>query len=224
MEIRLFLGKIPHTFIVSKFIKRFIIPLEEISQVLGNPNNFEVMKVNRSGKLFNFIIETDNPASAAIVEVKEDTSLRFHAKNRGSFGFSSFVACFPEEKVSKGVITLIAKRCDKPDYTGYYLNSFWGYPVEPEPFTPNLDYGKMKESAKFWENKAYRCEGRAIDLSQILIPYAKYIEYRPEDFEDLEHALGTHLSFIGRCDLSETFQQTLIAPEGHYAVLRGIHV
>ena len=220
MEIKLYLGKIPHTFIVSKYIKRFIIPLEEISTVLGSPNNFEVMRVGRSGKLFNYVIETDESNPAAIVELKEDSGLRFYAKNRGSYGFSSFVAGYPDSQISKGVITLIAKKCDKPPYTGYYLNSFWGYPVDPEPFTPNLDRDKVEKSVEFWSKKAYRCEGRAVDLTQILVPYDEYQKYGAEKIHFLQKALSSGLAFIGRCNLSDTFQQTYISPDGKYAVLR----
>jgi len=219
MEITLYMGEVQHTFIVSKFIKRFIIPLEEISRILGKPNGFEVMRVVREGKLFNFVVETDEKNLSAIAPLKPgDFSFLVQKTNEGGFGFSRFVLDSEVSGCSQGVITVIVKSCDKPPYSGYYLNGFWGYPVEPEPFSFSLSVERQKKSIEFWSKNAYRLNGKEIDTSQVIISIS---DHTPENIEKLESSLGRSLSPIGRCSLSPDYKQVLIDSKGEFFALRG---
>lgn len=219
MEIKLYLGEVSHTFIVSKFIKRFIISLEEISRILGRPNSFEIMRVGREGKLFNFVAETDEKTLSAIVPLKQGNfSFLAQKKDEGGFGFSRFVLDSEVSDCPQGVITLIVKSCDKPSYSGYYLNAFWGYPVEPEPFSFSLSSKRKLKSELFWKKNAYRLSGKSIDTNQILVSVS---DFSPETLKVLETSLGVPLNVLGRCSLCPDFKHISIVADGDYFVLRG---
>jgi len=216
MEINLYLGKNLHKFIVSKFMNHFIIPLDKVSSVLGSENDFEVLRIDRQGKLFNFVVETDEKELSRIVPVKH-SGIFFYAKKTQSLGFSPFIMDVPGEELVKGTLTIICKHCNKEGFSGYYLNSFWGYPVEPEPFVRTLSEDLLQKSLSFWKDNAYRTDEIQIDVSNILIPYELFCL---NTLGHLEQVYDCKFTTIGQGCLNYNHTHIQLDPQGDYIVLK----
>lgn len=215
MEIKLFLGKTSRKFIISKFIQNFIIPLDKMTALFSAPNNYEVMRSERQGKLFNFVVETDETTPSFVIPKKSGNY--FFAKKPKAVGFSPFIL-FPEDKdIVRGVITIIAKHCDKEGFDGYYLNAFWGFPVEPEPFIRTLNPDDIDNSVAFWSDNAYRADMIDVDCDQILIPADSSTDTVLKAIED---HYKVRFSPIGLAEFSNNRQEINIVSEGKYMAYR----
>lgn len=209
MEIKLYFGQKQHIFILSKYIQRYIIPLERVSAVLGSPNNYEFLKADRRGKLFNIVAETDESDTASVIPFK--SGIRVFCKKTGSRGFSPVLFSPDPAHVVSGVMTVIAKHCDKPNISGYYLNAFWGYPVEPEPFTRNLPDSDLLRSMKFWEENCYLASAVSLDTSMLLLSVED-----ADKITVIEAALGLKFVSMGRVSLIKGHLDVSIEPSGKF--------
>lgn len=216
MEINLYLGKTQYKFIVSKFMNRFIISLDRVSSILSAENSFEVLRVDRQGKLFNFVVETDESELSRIVPVKT-SGILFYAKKPQSLGYSPFLMDVPERDLVRGTLTIICKHCNKEGFTGYYLNSFWGYPVDPEPFIRTLGKDLLDKSMDFWKKNAYRADGIDIDVTNILIPYELFCL---NTLARLESTYSCKFVTVGRGVLNYNHTQIQLDSRGDFIVLK----
>jgi len=220
MELDLFYNGSKKTYIVSKYIKKFIIPLDRVKNILKESNNYELMKLDRKGKIFNCIFMTDETDLSAVVDIREiRNGVSFLAKRKDAAGFSRMVLGADYTKVPKGILTVILKECDKEYISGYYLNSFWGYPVSAEPFGKFDDIKAYHSSKEFWETHMYRAEDLEIEWDTVLMD-------RVLSKAEIEmfYKNKVKLSYIGKADLLKNYKLVEIDPNHKYYAYRGYYV
>jgi len=219
MELDVYFGGNKKKFIISKYIKKFIIPLDEVKRVLGADNNHEVLNLNRRGKLFNSVVMTSEKTYSAVLDRKQiQSGIHFMGQRRDATGFSPMVINGDYSASPIGVLTLILKECDKEGIDGYFLNAFWGYPVKAEPFGKFENLGSYHESEVFWKQHSFRAD----DLR--LVTDAVLFETKPteEELTLFKKIKGVELNYIGRANLIRNYKSISIDSNGRFYVYRGI--
>ena len=119
MELDVYFGGSSKKYIVNKYTKRFILALDVVKHILGSENNFEVLKVDRKGKLYNVVVMTDHDPLPAVLEISQvEGGVNFMARRSEACGFSPMVVGGDYSSAPKGVLTLILKECDKQGIDG----------------------------------------------------------------------------------------------------------
>jgi len=220
MELDLFFGGTKKTYIVSKYIKKFIIPLDRIKDILKERNGYELMKMDRKGKIFNCVIMTDEQELAAVVEAGQVSGgVSFMAKRKDTVGFSRMIIGADYSAIPRGVLTLILKLCDKQGIDGYYLNSFWGYPVLPEPFGKFESMDAYNESQQFWKTHMFRADDLGVDWDTVLMDHSL-----TKEEINIFYQNRVKLSYIGKADIQRNFKRVEIDPSYKYFAYRGYYV
>lgn len=218
MEITLYFGKQKKTFMVSKFIDEFIIGLNRMQELLGKPNDYEILRMERRGKLYNYIIVTQEKELPSVVKTAEiKNGLHFMAKRTNAIGYSKLVLDADYQNISKGMMTLILKDCENPKVDGYYINAFWGEPFMVEPFIRYDSPENIRVSKEFWNKHAFRAEAVKFKPSEILIT-KELTEQDKNTFGKLGYR---DMQYIGRANLKHNYRDLEITHDGQYYIYRG---
>ena len=220
MELDVYFGGSSKKYIVNKYTKRFILALDVVKHILGSENNFEVLKVDRKGKLYNVVVMTDHDPLPAVLEISQVIGgVSFMARRSEACGFSPMVIGGDYSSAPRGVLTLILKECDKQGIDGYFLNAFWGYPVEAEPFGKFDSDNAFKESEKFWERRVFHAEFLPIHPDVLLFKS----KLTTLEMKEVTGLLGLNLTYVGKALLSNSYRVVEISEEGKWFAYRGLN-
>jgi len=219
VELKLFYNGHVNRYLVSKFIRRFIIPLDALQLELCEHNNRTGERLHRRGRVVNDVINTGTGPGSAIVPFSEmPDAMPCLARRVGSAGFSSFVFGTQYPVTDAGYLTLIIKTAELPKHDGFYLNAFWGKPVPVQEAFLIADYTERKQAVEYWKEHGY--SALAVPLRAETILFRESLNLMQKDV--VERALRRGIGYVGRADLDLTWHEIWLKPDGEYYVYRGV--
>ena len=220
MELSLYYNGKMNRYIISKYVRRFILPLDEVQTLLCEGCTAVADREQRRGRVVNDVINVNKGSGGVVVPIAEvTTAVRCLAKRMGNQGFSHFVFGDEYPVVDAGYLTLILKTADMlPKHDGYYLNAFWGKPIpKPEVFLA-VNYDERKEALEYWDKHAYSGKVIAMNTDTVLFPEKP----TPFQLDAVARTSRCHFNYMGRADLDITWHEIWLKADGQYYVYRGV--
>lgn len=218
MELKLFYNGKIHRYLVSKFIRRFIIPLDQLQLELCEANARVGEREHRKGRVVNDVLYTGTGPGSVVLPIDAvPGAVRCLAKRIGSAGFSSFVFGTEYPVTDAGYLTLILKTGDMPKFDGFYLNAFWGKPVRCSEVWLSDTYEERKEAAEYWKTSGY--SARVVPMNADTMLFAGKLT--PVQQDTVERTVKKSLGYVGRADVDLTWNEIWLKPDGEFFVYRG---